>query len=170
MKGILVPVAMLGFVAAGYTQVNLNLDNPFQTVVAPTSGSLVVTYSGTVDISNGWDAVSASVEFPFLTDGSAFLGNILFTNDFLTYLGAGADVDYSGSLFTITIDSTTPAGEYWLDSSLTNASEIAINATKGSANFNDNEAYSLTVEAVPEPASMAALGLGALALLRRRRK
>ncbi|RYG26570.1 PEP-CTERM sorting domain-containing protein [bacterium] len=38
-----------------------------------------------------------------------------------------------------------------------------------SANAVDAENYGVNVQAVPEPTSMAALGLGALALLRRRK-
>ena len=48
--------------------------------------------------------------------------------------------------------------------------EFYVDATKGNVTGRDSELYSVDIQAVPEPASMAALMVGAAALVRKRKK
>jgi hypothetical protein len=149
--------------------VNLNLNNPVETVNLPNSGSVNVVFTGTVDVLPGWDASSATLYFPFL--GSNGLGGG-FDSNFLTYLGgSNAGVDYSGNLFSITVNSTDAPGYYDFNSlSPTSTSQFVVGASKNGVSFSDNEYFAVDVQAVPEPASIAMLGIGSLALIRRRRR
>ncbi|MFY9233732.1 MAG: PEP-CTERM sorting domain-containing protein [Fimbriimonadaceae bacterium] len=149
--------------------INVNIDSQYQTVVRPGSGSISVMFTGTVDVLlPTFDVNGALLEFP--SDGTNFLSGS-FDAAFITYLSAGAGVDYTGALFEITVQSTDDLGLYFLNSSsdgLSALSEFIVYASDGSVTAADNEMFG--VEVVPEPASMVALGVGIAALARKRRK
>lgn len=148
---------------------NFNIDVAYQTVGLPSSGSIQVMFTGTVDILlPDYDALVGIVENP--DDGSNPALSVTFDPGFVTYLnGVNPGVDYSGNLFSLTVSDNTPLGAYILnaggDSPL---SEAYVTASNGNLNSIDNEFFGLTV--VPEPATVAALALGGLALIRKRRK
>lgn len=169
MKKLACLCAVVGLSSASFGFVNLNLNNPYQTAGVPGSGSIFLTFSGMVDILNPAFAISgATLEAP--DNGSQVL-NVAFDAGFLAYLSASAPgVDYTGDIFTVEIQSTTQVGNYWFGAGgLSAFSELIVSASgAGLPDAVDNELYG--VEVVPEPATLAALGLGAAALLRRRRK
>lgn len=164
-------LSLLAVGAAANAAVNLNINLQYQTVVAPSSGSISVMYSGTVDVLlPGWDVSGWMLESP--SDGS----NLLLANidpGFAAYAaGNNPGVDYSGNLFSVTVQSTTVPGFYYLNSNNSNPlSEFIVDVSlPGAVTAVDNEMFGLTVEPVPEPATLAALGLGAVAFMRRKRK
>jgi len=93
------------------------------------------------------------VTFTLLTPTAVHISTTTsYGNGFLNLLRDGNLVASSGDLILGGLDTVLPAGDY----------EIWGDATDGGAN--------LSIEAVPEPATMVALGFGALAVLRRRRR
>ncbi|KXK15842.1 MAG: hypothetical protein UZ18_ATM001001494 [Armatimonadetes bacterium OLB18] len=161
--------ALVGVSAASYAAININFDLNYQTVLKPSSGSVFVTFTGTVDILlPSFFASGAVVEWP--GNGSAFLSTT-FAPSFLTYVTAATPgADYAGDLIIVEVASTDADGFYWLNGStsgMSPLSELIVDASDGTSIASDNEFFGVTV--VPEPASMAALGLGALALIRRRK-
>jgi len=167
MKKLSLLAAAFGMIASAQAGFNLNIDSQYQTAVLPSSGSITVTFTGTVDVLlPNFDITGASLEFPY-ANSSDFL-NDAFDSNFLTYIsGSSPGVDYSGALFTVTVTSTTPQGFYYLDSS-GGLAELVVSGSNGTVSGSDNEFFGVNV--VPEPATMAVLGLGAMALVHRRRK
>lgn len=165
----LVCLAVLGGLSTfSFGFINVNLNNPYQTASVPGAGSIFLTFTGTVDILNPlYDASNAILESP--SDGTNFL-TMAFDAAFITYVnGSNAGIDYTGNIFTAEVTSTTPQGNYWLGTGgLSGLAELTVTATGPSLDASDNELYGVTV--VPEPATLAALGVGAAALIRRRRK
>lgn len=166
----LVLLAMGAFtVVSANAAINLNLSQAYLTVARPGSGTVTVTYTGTIDVLlPTFDVTSLTLESP--GDG---IGNFLTPNfdpALITYMGSVAPgADYTGNLFSLTVSSSTPLGMYWLNGSgISSLSEFTVGASDGTNNAADNELYGLTV--VPEPATMAALGLGLAAILGRRRR
>lgn len=98
---------------------------------------------------------------PDITSGSAWreTSSKLRFGDFSGYK-EGVD---DGNL---TFERTLAVGDYWF-SAETTATTYGTNGTL-TASLRTESRYDLTAEAVPEPASMIALGLGAVALVRRR--
>lgn len=100
--------------------------------------------------------------------------NVLVTNA----LTAGAfyrfvaDLDYTTKKMKLTINGTDIAGGFAIPFADLNASDLGdadlyVSSTTGATDIGAFDNYK--VEAVPEPASMAALGLGVAALIRRRK-
>ena len=150
---------------------NININVPYQTAVRPATGSIFVLFTGTIDVLlPTFDVNAATLEFPLDASSNVLTGT--FDPAFNTYLGSAAPgVDYAGPLFSIEVTSTSPLGFYWLNPSgngFSALSEFLVSASDGAQTATDNEFYGVTV--VPEPVTMAAVGIGVAALLRRRRK
>jgi hypothetical protein len=142
---------------------------PYQTAVRPAAGSIFVLFSGTVDVLlPTFDVNQAQLEFPQDSLANSLTG--AFDPAFSTYIGTNSPgVDYTGPLFSIEVTSTSPLGFYWLNGNGFSAlSELIVTTSDGTRTASDNEFFGVTV--VPEPATIAAIGLGFAALIRRRRR
>lgn len=169
MKKLLAIGIALGSLGSAHAALNFNLNTNYEVATIPNSGSIQVTFFGTVDVLlANWDVNSASAEWPGLSPGGPFLA-ATFDSAFLTYLGGfNPGVDYSGAIVSLTVNSTDMAGDYFYHSAGNQMSEIEIFATNGTNTAGDNEFYGVTLQPVPEPGTMAAVGLGLAALARRR--
>lgn len=162
-------LASLG--AAAQASINLNINQQYQTVAVPSSGSINVVFSGTIQILQpNVDFNSAALESPASGSGP-FIGTS-FDSGFLAYLSQNAPgVGYSGNLFSVVVTSSTAPDFYWLNNGSAGISPLAefivIGGVNGASDVKDNELFGVNV--VPEPATLAALGLGAAALIRRKR-
>ncbi|MBX3111561.1 MAG: PEP-CTERM sorting domain-containing protein [Fimbriimonadaceae bacterium] len=170
MKRTLILAGLFAFAASANAVVNFNITNPSQTVAAPGSGYVLVTFAGTVTLTGGFTPAGLSVEWP--GNGSTFLTFDSFDAGFLAYVSAAVvDSNYTGNLFSFQVQSTDTPGLYDLNSNGSSPfAEATFDATRNGVRASDNEFFDITVTAVPEPASMAVLGLGAAALLKRRMK
>ncbi len=104
--------------------------------------------------SDGWDFPNPSDPFDFLT--VSFGGNLLDTID----LGNDGEEFYLSPSYDLT--PYLNSGSQLLEIRVFNDSSFNT--------FSIVDNFSIQAQPVPEPATMAALGLGAIALLRRRRK
>lgn len=158
---------LLAAAAISSAAINFEFDNSEAFVTAPESGSITYTFTGTVTVDPGFTVSGASLINPYMANSTTGL-TAMFANDLLNWI-LNPTSTYTGALLTVMIDSTSPAGEYGYALNSTSPSTLTISATDGVNTYGDSEAYVVNVEAVPEPATMAVLGLGAAALVRRRR-
>lgn len=141
--------------------------NGLLVIAAPAkyTGDLSSYYGGTVSYQLS-DAISDGVAYPnLLLRGN---GTVLY---YTTAAPATTLTPYSISLKPtgwLTGLGTTPT-ESEFKAVLSNLDVFAINADWKTAGMDSYELDNVVVHAVPEPASMVALGMGALALFRRRR-
>lgn len=125
------------------------------------SGSVPAT-GGTVTLLGSLDDLTADVSLSDVTFTTPAGMTLALDPLFLAYLADNTTASYGvGNIATVTVDPGVAPGFY--------AGQIAV-ADSTLPGFVDAEAYVVQVQAVPEPASFAALGVGALGLLRRRRR
>ena len=141
----------------------LTIDSPNLVVLQATSGSMTYVFNGSYSYDPGENFSIASLDFAFNADASDRVVT--------TFIADFSERSYSGPLFSATIDPTTAAGFYGFRGSSTDPSTLSLTAEDDDENELGTIAvpFSIQVQAVPEPSAFAALGLGAVAFLRRRR-
>ena len=151
MSKILVTLA--AFAAAASASAVLDLQ-----FTAPADKTLVLAPGASGVISGSVTGVIGDVSSTgLLTNLSPANFTVAFTSEFQDYLDANTSADYSGSILNVTALNTATPGMYFGAAAVTDGGPLA-----------DREIFA--VQVTPEPSAFAALGLGAAALLRRRRK
>jgi hypothetical protein len=165
----LIPMASL-LATQAHALVDFELDQNFFVVNAPTSGTSTVVLTGTVNLSSGWHVTSAAtfdaVNFSTSDDLSTTLDAA-----FISWLIGPQSTNYSGNIADVTLTPTSGGLYDFNPVSPDGVPEIILDGTNGkiTGEFADSEMFEVNVNAVPEPATMVALGLGAVAMLRRRK-
>ena len=132
-----------------------------ETLTAPSSGQ------ARVEASDG--SLTALTIAPYLS-GTAFTSVILNLNTVRNSSGTvDFSIDASDGLFTFT-GLSVGNGENFFTITATNGETINSLSFNTTATLADVRQVRIGVQAVPEPTSMAALGLGALGILKRRKK
>lgn len=158
--------------ASSHALFDLVVFEPDKVVTVPTSGTVTITWSGTITTSDNFvlfgNPVMTGLYLEDSLIGLPFPVLDPAMDDFTDTNGYGDD--YSGNLFSITIGPDTLPGYYGY---FRDSSDVAYMYAQGQDNnfggFRDTEMVSVLVQPVPEPASIVLLGVGAAALLRRRR-
>ena len=183
---------MLCAPARGVTMpLTVSLDMPNQVTAAPSSGTTILTFSGTVTIDPAWTPQGANFDFPF---NSAMTNSLTgsFNSAFLAFFLPGtSNGTYTGAIFTINVPTGTPTGLYAFDS-LGGPSELILQVAEktmapmylesrpafdgtGNTTFNVMTPFSIQVTngtSVPDGGSTIVLlgsALGALGLIRHAR-
>ena len=154
-----------GLAALSSAQISIAVDHEYWNVQQGQS----VTISGTITATGGLWVTNGGVEYA--RNASGILTNTVLTPAFIAYINGHSGKAFTGDLFTVTTSLATATGTYdqsnasdGLDFTRSETYLIAWDGSKAAAT------YGIVVTPVPEPASMAALGLGTLALLRRKRR
>ena len=150
--------------AAAPAALTITLDS--STISAVPGGNAI--FSGTLSNDQSLELFLDSVDFNLDGDAGIYLGFLDFDEDPffsgtvpLSLLDA-RDI-YSGPLFGLKIDPSSPAGLYTGTATITAHYD-------GQSSFTTDASIAVDVQAVPEPASMLALAGGVAALMRRRRR
>jgi hypothetical protein len=152
-KYALIPIVLAtAFATNAQAAINLVLDQQVQSVNAQAT-PFDVTWTGSVTLTNGWEVDSVS----------SSLFSIVFDSAFVAYATSHTTGNYSGNLFSVTVN-PGDSGSDIETISVTGHNPL------NNRSFTDHEAFELDVNPVPEPTTMVALGLGAAAMLRRRKK
>ncbi len=132
----------------------------------PGSGTVLAMVRGTLTATAAGEQISPFVDVPFQASGETLT---LDSVDNLQINAAlAANGTYTGSFFSYVVTPTTAVGVYDRTVNLSTHAGFRINSNlAGQPNVSSD--YAIYVDAVPEPATVAALGLGAVAVLRRRK-
>jgi len=148
------------------------------------AGSPITTSFTTVSEGGNWYSFTldtdATVTIDTSDSDSALDSELILVNSAGETIGGNDDIDFAGGDFLSSITASLTAGTYYVAAGTFNSIYNWDTGTDTSAGYDrtffwggtDEEPFTLTLSAapVPEPATMAVLGLGAIALLRRRRK
>ena len=153
MNRHLLALALAGVLAtSAHAVLNFNLTVNSGTV--PSTGGTVTLVGSLTGLTT--DAALADVTFTTPAGTTLTLDPA-----FVAYLGGNTLGDYStGNIAEIVVPSGYTAGAY--------AGQVAV-SDSSIPGFTDSEAYVVQVQAVPEPAAFASLGVGLIALARRRK-
>ena len=142
----------------------VTFSQPSIVAVLPGSGSVVVDFSGTVTgstLSNltAWSGTTLNL-----------LGTSTFVSPTSTYIPAiqtaiSATGSYTGKLLSYTFASNAAVGPY-----ATLTAPVTLGTGNTSPRDSNGTNLSILVTPVPEPSALAALGLGSIALLKRRKR
>lgn len=170
-------IGVLGLMAvAGASQANgiLTLDTPNMTAQAGVNQSILVT--GKLQITQDYQFLSMFV--PHIYIQGSYANRIdagLLDQNFLTWLGVPgnkfAGAIYIGGFFSLDQEATDPIGLYDHNfASLVAPANTYFEFNSNTPQYVRSNEVSMTVNVVPEPATLAVIGLGLIPLLRRRRK
>jgi hypothetical protein len=158
--------------------ITLSLDNPSQSVVRPSSGTVTLNFTGTVMIEPGFafhGIQDVILDFPFNASGSHFLDRVFgdaflpFVQDHQASTGNFTGGTFIGTLFTINVTPEDPLGLYaFVGGGPPNLpSEVFLRvADENNENMTvAREAFSVLVTGVPDRgSSILLLGLSLAAL------
>ncbi len=179
---VLLPALAEAVLMGPSNPVTITLDNPNQTVAAPSSGFLTLGFSGTIVVDPNYTMIFAGADNPFNMSQTNSL-TASFDAAFLTFFGGGNGT-YTGNIFDITVPMGTPADLYAFEELSTNPSVFSITAVPlsnanspdgGPPPFTATAAFSVLVTSgstngVPEGgSSVVLLGLSVGGLLFARR-
>jgi hypothetical protein len=173
MKKLAAIAVMAGLAVNSFALFDLVVLSPDKVATLPSSGSITLTWAGSITCSDNWvifgapdmslmHQLNSNVALPFPVIAPSLTA-------FLTSNGYGDD--YSGDLFSVTIDASQAPGYYAYVLNSNDAARITANGQDVNfGGFADSEAVSAQLNPVPEPATLLVLGLGAAAVLKRRRR
>lgn len=152
-------LAVLGSAVAAHAsiQAQLTLDNPF-VFTLPTTGTQTCTLTGTITAIAGY-AFTSGTGAPLLGPGGSFTPTLALSE---INAGLASSGTYKGPILRYTFSSATLPGSY-------SSASYVLNTGPGIPSTSAAQAVTL-ISPVPEPSAFAALGLGAAALLRRRKR
>lgn len=175
-KTLVLALAVVAPFSAHALSVNLFINNSAATVVKPNSGSITYTFNGMVAINGFMDGWSTSVQFPYLAGGNSDFLVANFNSNYTNALNGFVNTNgglYSGDLFDITINSTSPIGNYDHAINVLDAPLLSLQVSDSVHNkiANADGSYTVEVQGVPEPATLTLLAIPfSAAVLRRRAK
>lgn len=146
--------------------INLNLDR----YLWENNGYLPITVTGTITLQSGWDLFSVQGDAP--SNGTDYL-SASFAPELMEYLALDTSAPYSGPILVTYISKNVTPGLYDLGDAIGGPmAELSFGAKNSARSLTayENEFYAVQINAVPEPASMATLGLATVALIRRRKR
>lgn len=147
------------------------LDDPNPIVARPLSGTATYALTGTITTVGNESISNYGGASAFNADETVGIEPVPDDTAFTVLRQPGSS--YTGTLFTFDISADTPLGEYATFTGLPNGPVLNVGYFTNGVGSERREIqipWSVTVQAVPEPGTMAVLGLGAAALLRKRRK
>lgn len=167
MRPLLVASFLLALGASASADLVLSLDAPLSAnnlpryfVTVPTVGTATAIVTGSL-VGNTRDEVTGNDQLPLMLDLDSRFTSFEYSGAINAALAI--DGEYSGPLFEYTFDAADQPGIYRCDS-FAFGSKFA----PGDGATNPVQ-FEIQVQAVPEPATMAALAAGVLAFVRRRR-
>ena len=158
---------LVGSASLSAAALTVTFDAP-PTAVRDSSKTIPLALTGTLNLLTGVTASPIGISIVVLTatgPGKAFgIGDVTVNGAILGGMPKGR---FTGTLFTLPIAATTPLGRY------TGTYQVRLQLSRTNSQTSGVTPFSFTVAApppkvVPEPASLAALGLGSI-LFRRRR-
>ena len=156
--------------------ITFTLDNPNQTVMAPSSGFINVDFTGTVTLAPGFNLTTGSIDMAYEATLTKHLDG-LFTNAFAIFLNGGTGT-FSGAIFNVTVPAGTSIDLYSFNSSGLSSMVTLFGSFKGGSRtlgeggISASQAFSVKVigGTVPEGgSSLLLLGLSFAMLFAGRR-
>lgn len=161
-------LALASIAVVAPSAVTVTVENGGLTVVRPLTGSIEATLRIRVDSDDPTDTYTPTygLVVPRMVDGSGlFAGNYAYSPP-----QANVNTGYEG-FYTFVVSSTTALGRYDRGNTLAEPARLGVVTPSHRSEFTwANYFVEVTASPVPEPASMAALGLGVAAVLRRRKR
>ncbi|MBC8065027.1 MAG: PEP-CTERM sorting domain-containing protein [Chlorobia bacterium] len=151
----------------------MTLDQPNQSIVLPlVSTDLIFTGTITKDEQGQAGGATTTIAFPALPSNSDYLSSAFNSTAYFTWVTTAGTTPFTGELFRVTVLPTSQLGLHDFNVGAPGNLpyvQVTYNGVTGNQYDSGRVLYTVNVTPVPEPATLCALGLGALALLRRKR-
>ncbi len=173
MRKVVATAVLAGLAVNAFALFDLVVIDPDKLATVPSSGSVTLTWTGSITCSDDWVLFGApDMSAMFQLNSNVGLPFPVIAPSLSAFVASnGYGDDYSGDLFSITINAGQAPGYYAYTLNSNDAARITANGQDVNfGGFSDSEAVSAQLNPVPEPATMVALGLGVAAVLRRRRR